>query len=73
MKKPYDPAGAGKKPAVLRPGTPRPGVKKLPIRPEAPKRGVQPLPGKARPAQAPKAFALKQLKKFKAEAKGRNK
>jgi hypothetical protein len=27
----------------------------------------------ARPAQAPKAFALKQLKKFKTEARGRNK
>jgi hypothetical protein len=61
MKK-LDPSGAGKKPAM-----------KLPMRPGAPKLGAQKLPGKARPAQAPKAFALKQLKKFKAEARKRNK
>jgi hypothetical protein len=73
MKNLYDPAGAGKKPAVRKSPAPSMPAKKLPVRPGAPQRGVQPLPGKARPAQAPKAFALKQLKKFKAEAKGRNK
>jgi hypothetical protein len=64
---PSAPKSGGSKTLPVKPNTPKYGRKNLPIRPGTPRPGVQ----KLEPAVAPKAFALKQLKSLRAEAKKR--